>query len=78
MQDRFTEYEQNIYKNIGSNIRFYREKANISQELLAEKVNCSREFINRVENNKDKPGLPLLINIALVLDIPVEKFFVNM
>lgn len=78
MQDRFTEYKQNIYKNIGSNIRFYREKANISQELLAEKVNCSREFINRIENNKDKLGLPLLINISFVLNIPVEKFFVDL
>ncbi len=75
MQDKFSEYEQNIYTNIGSNIKIYREKANISQEKLAEEVNCSREFINRIENNKDKPGLPLLIKISFALNIPVERFF---
>lgn len=78
MQDNFSEYEQTIYKNIGSNIKIYRERANISQELLAEKVNCSREFINRIENNKDNPGLPLLIKISYILDIPVEKLFVKL
>ena len=42
------EFEQKYLENIGNNLRRFREEKGFSQELLAEKVNCPREFINRI------------------------------
>lgn len=56
-----------------SNIRFYREKARISQEDLSLKLGKKEDFIERLENNKTKiePTIDLMDNIAIILNIPV-------
>ena len=36
--------------SLGKRISFYRSKSNLTQEVLAAKVNCSREYI--VQNRK--------------------------
>ena len=77
MQEIFSKYEQTCYKTIGSNLKFYRIRAKITQEILSDKINCSREFINRVENNKEHIGLQKLIKVSFILKIPLEKFFVT-
>ena len=41
-----------MYHKIASEIKKLRKNAKLSQEDLAEKLNCSREFISRVENDK--------------------------
>lgn len=66
---------ENHFRNISKNIKFYREQEKLSQEKLAEKLECSREFINRLENNKEKPSLKMLIKISLILDIVPASFF---
>lgn len=71
MQEKINEY----FDIIAKNTKFFREKANLSQEALAEKVNLSREFINRVENRKEKFSLNSLLTLSIVFDVSPEDFF---
>lgn len=68
------EYDPNnkTRKIVLSNIRYYREKANISQEDLSLKLGRKKDFVERLENNKTKiePTIDLMDNIAKILNIP--------
>jgi transcriptional regulator with XRE-family HTH domain len=39
-----------LVRRIGNNIRFYRHKANLSQEELAERADVHRNYVSRVES----------------------------
>jgi len=69
------ENEQKYLYNISKNIKIFREKKGFSQEFLAEQVECSREFINRVENRKEDISLKMLLKIAYFLESQPQKFF---
>ncbi len=71
MQEKFKKY----YENISKNIKMFRKKECLSQESLAEKIDLSREFINRIENNKEKISLNTLFLLSDFFNIPPEKFF---
>lgn len=62
---------------IAQNVKALREKANLSQEALAEKMSLSREFINRVENGKENFSLKSLLMLAIIFDIKPQDFFNN-
>lgn len=47
----------------------------MSQELLANKCDVSRQTINAIENNKYDPSLVLAFKIAAILDITVDELF---
>lgn len=57
-------------------IKEYRLSKNITQRELAEKVGCSRQYLNELEN-KDIRNVSshLLLRIANALDVSVEKIF---
>lgn len=42
--------------SLGKRISFYRSKSNLTQEVLAAKVNCSREYIVQIENGTKALG----------------------
>lgn len=65
----------NYFNTIAKNTKIFRERANLSQEALAEKVSLSREFINRVENGKEKLSLKSLLVLAAIFDVKPEDFF---
>ena len=71
MQDKINKY----FNTIATNIKSFRENANLSQEALAEKLNLSREFINRVENGKERFSLQTLLAISVLFEISPEDFF---
>lgn len=56
-------------KNLGQNIRKYREAKKYSQELLAEKADLSREYITRIENGQKFVSLKKLFLLADILGI---------
>lgn len=60
-------------KLLGKNIKKYREAKKISQELLAEKVDLSREYITRVENGQKFISLKKLFLIADVLNVKISN-----
>ncbi len=57
-------------------MKAYREKLNLSQKKLAEKVNVSRETIVRLEQGKYNPSLKLAVDIAEELHAGIEEIFV--
>ena len=57
-------------------MKAYREKLNLGQKKLAEKVNVSRETIVRLEQGKYNPSLKLAVDIAEELHAGIEEIFV--
>lgn len=66
------------YHNIISdNIRKLRLANKYSQELLAEKLSCSREYVSRIENKKEKVSLSMLLRVADLFGISPSKLFIQ-
>lgn len=54
-------------------IRSNREKRNISQTQLAERVGITRAYLCQLEKGvKNNPSIRILMDIAKELDVPVE------
>lgn len=68
-------YEVMYHKFFSKKIREIRKANKLSQEKFAEKLDCSREFISRLENNKEKLSLRLLLKLAHVFNINLKEFF---
>ena len=64
-----------MYHRISSTIKNLRKDAKLSQEQLAEKLDCSREFVSRVENNREKISLKMLFLISDVFNVSPKIFF---
>lgn len=69
------EYEQKYLNIISKNIKKFREDKGFSQEVLAEQVDCSREFINRVENRKEDISLKMLLKLAYIFETTPQRLF---
>ena len=63
------------YITMGLKIAYYRKKAGLTQELLAEKIGRSVNFIAQVEGTGTVRGVSLetLFSIAEALGIPASK-----
>lgn len=68
-------YEVMYHKIISANIKKLRKEAKLSQEEFAEKLNCSREFISRVENLKEKVSLKMILKLSELFKINPKYFF---
>ncbi|NLI93017.1 MAG: helix-turn-helix transcriptional regulator [Peptococcaceae bacterium] len=58
-----------------SNLRKYRQLAELTQEELAERVGVRRETIVRLEAEKYNPSLKLAIDISRAVKAPIEDIF---
>ena len=63
------------YKIIAKNIKLLRKEAKLSQEKFAESINCSREYISRLENNHEKISLSLLLSVSKIYGKKPTEFF---
>jgi len=70
-----TEYPER-YMTMGLKIAYYRKKAGYTQEVFAEKIGKSVNFIAQVEGPGTTRGVSLetLFKIADVLNVPPSKF----
>lgn len=57
------------YKAIGDWIRYYRQRADLPQEIMAERVGVSVPHYSNIERGKTATTLPVLVSIADTLDI---------
>ncbi len=54
-------------------IKEYHKSKNLTQQELADKAGCTRQFINMLENNDDiNVSGKMLVNIARPLDTTVD------
>ena len=58
--------------SLGKRISFYRSKSNLTQEVLAAKVNCSREYIRPM--NKDDIIEVDNLSELIALDTSYKKY----
>lgn len=58
-----------MHNTLGNNIRKYRERANLSQEQLAEKLHFSQQQISYWEHGKRLPSIDTIMDIAKVLHV---------
>ncbi|MBR1908116.1 helix-turn-helix transcriptional regulator [bacterium] len=61
----FDEY----YIKIGKHIKELREKANLTQEQLAEKAGISLDYLGKIEVNINKLGLKTVFKLAKALNV---------
>ncbi len=69
------EYEVMYHMLIAGNIKKLRKSRKLSQEKFAEQINCSREFVSRMENLKEKPSLKMLLKLSFLYNIEPSYFF---
>lgn len=60
---------------IGKNVKYYREKLRISQEILAEKCNVSASCVSRWESGHWRPSKENQIKLAEIFGIPVAALY---
>lgn len=61
------------YSQIGRRIKQYRQKAGLTQEQLAEKIDVATSTIAHAESGTSKPSLPLLLKAANALNITLDQ-----
>ncbi len=66
-------FDKDYNSKIRVKIKKYRKLRGYSQELLAEKVDRTREQINKIENGKQTIGLNTFIRIAHALEVSLEE-----
>ncbi len=61
------------YEEIGTRIRNFRKQKNLSQEQLAEQIWISTTHMSHIETGSTKLCLPVLVDIANVLEVGVDE-----
>jgi transcriptional regulator with XRE-family HTH domain len=59
-------------KRIGLAIQEYRMKSKLTQEVLAEELNCSVNTIKYIEQGRRIPSLPMLLRICKKIGLKFE------
>ena len=65
------------YKIIGERIKEERKKKGLSQEKLGERIDVATVYISRIEKGSAQVNLKRLSQIAIALDVPIEKFIIG-
>lgn len=66
-----------ICKTVGANIRFYRLKANLSQEDLAASMDVDQGYVSKLEAGQRNPTITTIQSAAMALAVDIEKLFVK-
>jgi putative transcriptional regulator len=61
---------------MNNRLRTLRAELGWSQQLLAEKLEVSRQSVNAIETGRYDPSLPLAFKIARLFGKPIEKIFI--
>ena len=62
-----------FYKNIGKNIKKYRNLRNLTQQKLADRVGITLNHLGKIEVAFSKPSLDTIVDIANSLEITVSE-----
>lgn len=65
----------NIKKLLGKKIKFYREKADLTQEQLAEKISINSRSLSLIERGNNFITAETLSSIAEALNVTPKKLF---
>lgn len=65
------------YKLIGSRIKQFRKEANMTQEILAEKMDVTVGYISQLERGITKISLDTLAKLSVILNCNICAFLEN-
>lgn len=60
--------------DFGANLRKIREKAQLTQDVLADKAGIHRSMVAQMETNRKTITLPMAVLLAEALDVNVSEF----
>lgn len=60
---------------IGANLQAIRKSHGYTQEVLAEKLECSTRYISDIEQNNSKPSYEVLVKFCNILNIGLDEIF---
>ena len=60
---------------LGAAVRVRRRALELSQEEFAEKVDCHRNFVGRIERGEQNPTVDTLVRIARALRCKISDLF---
>lgn len=63
------------YREFGAGVRYYRNRLDLTQEALSEKVSVGDKFLSRVENGRARPSLELILKLCNTLGIGICDCF---
>ena len=63
------------YLQLGLKIAYYRKLRGLTQEQLADKMNCNFKTIGNLENDRTMPDLKQVINLCDVLNVSMDELF---
>ena len=66
---------EKVRKSLGANIRFFRRKARLTQEKLAEKADLHPVYISQVESGHKAASVEAIWKISKALHVPVSLLF---
>lgn len=69
--------DTDLYGTIGSNIKRYREQANMTQIQLADAAQISISYLSKIESKKCNKSLSISVlnQIANILNVEITEFF---
>jgi transcriptional regulator with XRE-family HTH domain len=67
--------EQELKKNLGKNIKFFRFRRQLSQADLAEKIQISITSLSAIERGSNFPQAKTFCNLAKALNVEVWELF---
>ncbi len=62
-----------VRQALSDNIKTLRKTRNLAQERLALDAGVDRTVVSKIERQDSNPSLEILVNLALVLDVPVTR-----
>ena len=62
-------------RKFGAAVRTRRRATGLSQEEFAEKVDCHRNFVGRIERGEQNPTVDTLVRIARALRCKISDLF---
>ena len=65
-------------QSMSNNVFLYRQRANISQDKLAEAVDCSRRTIGNIENGTHDPSVQMAYRIANYFKVALPLLFTDL
>jgi len=65
----------NLYKNLGQNIKKFRNNKGFSQEELAFNISSTRNYVGCIERAEKYPSLGFLFDVAEALNVKIQDLF---
>lgn len=59
--------------NLGSQLKWFRQSKNFSQEDVAQKVGVTRQAVYKWENNKSYPDIDNLILLSELYEVTIDE-----